>query len=534
MTPLCSKYYLVCYLIIFTLWIVVTFINETYSLAHVSRQVQQIVTDVLASPQWHVNKYNENHEIIQLFIPENPDQLPTQRIMDAMEPMNFENGGTDNTFVQNICRATSQVKISIPVNQNSNSIHDAERNSTTMRWKMQTLDLNGTEKTVGGDEFYITYHDESYHYNDQTVPQNSADHPLAVAHIHDLEDGSYEIDFVLSPMAMVMNINMVMTNNNTLKERLMGGNLTVYLVHTCGIGQMAPPTKNFWRNGGFVQTSYTAHVNSEHILPSIRPFEPPQRVLDLESFHRVIFVGDSLMNQFVHHKNIFFHSNVVCTGYTYMPLNSNSWREFAFKVNEDIANVKRNLKEEVKQQATNVPGNEAGSDSSSRLKLALVMGSSTWDILANNLDQGLSYPYVRQGPTWSDHRIAMKKLIEWVKENHPDVTLIWKSATPLQTHVISEEVIFGSDANATERIRYMSLSRSTDLYNYQKEICEEMNIPFLDVYDAYKLSGDWSFPSDGRHYRPELNQVIFNWFFSKPQNVFIDYSFSRLLDAYEI
>ena len=72
----------------------------------------------------------------------------------------------------------------------------------------------------------------------------------------------------------------------------------------------------------------------------------------------------------------------------------------------------------------------------------------------------------------------------------------------------------------------MSSTRSRDLYEYQKEICNEMKVPFMDVYDAYHLSADWHYPTDGRHYRPELSEIVLNWFYSNPEHNGIDYSYS--------
>ena len=76
----------------------------------------------------------------------------------------------------------------------------------------------------------------------------------------------------------------------------------------------------------------------------------------------------------------------------------------------------------------------------------------------------------------------------------------------------------------------MSTSRSTTIYELQKKIMLEMQVPLLDVYEATLLSGDWHFPTDGRHFRPEFNEMTFNWFYSTRENIEIDYRF----DGYEV
>ena len=78
----------------------------------------------------------------------------------------------------------------------------------------------------------------------------------------------------------------------------------------------------------------------------------------------------------------------------------------------------------------------------------------------------------------------------------------------------------------------MSSTRAKDLYNYQHENCKEMNVSVIDTYEATLLSGDWHYPEDGRHYRPDFNQVLLNRFYSKPQNnVTIDPKLLRSLLA---
>ena len=80
-----------------------------------------------------------------------------------------------------------------------------------------------------------------------------------------------------------------------------------------------------------------------------------------------------------------------------------------------------------------------------------------------------------------------------------------------QTHIVVSKRTkwFGPVEKAVKRIRYMSESRSRALYLVQKGICDELAVPFLDVYEAYALSGDW------HSYRPELNRAVFTWLFGE-------------------
>jgi hypothetical protein len=153
----------------------------------------------------------------------------------------------------------------------------------------------------------------------------------------------------------------------------------------------------------------------------------------------------------------------------------------------------------------------------------LILGSSAWDIL-DAADTG-------QGADFADHQKACRTLIALIGNLtlNATVTTVWKSPTAVHPHIVVKRRTkwFGPIAKATRRIKYMSTGRAETLYEKQKAIMAELQVPFLDVYEATYLSADWHFPSDGRHYMPQLNQAMFNWFYSQPApNVTIDYSYT--------
>jgi hypothetical protein len=67
-------------------------------------------------------------------------------------------------------------------------------------------------------------------------------------------------------------------------------------------------------------------------------------------------------------------------------------------------------------------------------------------------------------------------------------------------------------ARLLHRIRYMSDSRTRELYQVQKQICETLRVPFLDGYQASVLSADHMMAGDGRHYTGTYNEFVSNWF----------------------
>jgi hypothetical protein len=86
----------------------------------------------------------------------------------------------------------------------------------------------------------------------------------------------------------------------------------------------------------------------------------------------------------------------------------------------------------------------------------------------------------------------------------------WVELDRIVEHDRATATLFGIN-----RIRYMSASRSRYLYELQKSIMKSLHVPFLDLYEGTYLSSDRLYPSDGRHYRPELNRKMIGWFFSK-------------------
>jgi hypothetical protein len=174
---------------------------------------------------------------------------------------------------------------------------------------------------------------------------------------------------------------------------------------------------------------------------------------------------------------------------------------------------------------------------------AVMVGSAMWDILDSK--------DTLQGTQYKDHEEACRILINQIRLRYPDVNILWKSPTAVHIHVvdldrlvvskIGEAALFG-----IERIRYMSSSRSKYLYDIQKALVMDEQrrhgtdaIAFLDLYEATFLSADWLFPSDGRHYRPDLNRLILQWFYpgvdntgSERQNVSVlgDRKGGKLLD----
>jgi hypothetical protein len=139
---------------------------------------------------------------------------------------------------------------------------------------------------------------------------------------------------------------------------------------------------------------------------------------------------------------------------------------------------------------------------------ALLLGSAAWDLLQPSNINGTHWG----DEDWVDHSNAIRIVIEHVRINYPMVNVYWKSPAALHVHRVDR-----NNAAATNRARYMAASRSRRLYEVQKQLLQSLGVPFLDVYEAFYLSGDWCFDEDGRHYAVWLNYVVLGWFYGKDE-----------------
>ena len=105
-----------------------------------------------------------------------------------------------------------------------------------------------------------------------------------------------------------------------------------------------------------------------------------------------------------------------------------------------------------------------------------------------------------------------------IRHRFPLVDLVWKSPMAVHIHVVDLERVEQHDKETASlfginRIRYMSSSRAKFLYDAQKQLMKSLDVPLLDIFEATYLSSDRLYPSDGRHYRPNLNRLMLGWFY---------------------
>jgi len=268
-------------------------------------------------------------------------------------------------------------------------------------WILESIDAKGNPKTVGGDEFYVTYRDDIV---------AKATEVTAAAFIDDLGDGTYSLDFVTTPM-------------NPIPSNLTGrGTLTVNFQYSCGIGKAHQPVKDKWTMGG---ATFIRHSAANVTQPLIRKCERPTNAIDLRTFDKVIAFGDSIMEQqFIlkgsnlkkQIKEQYFRPNVY-------------WRE---NPASELVNAKL-FRFMTKLESWH------GEDLLNSSNTALIVGSAIWDIIAKKTNS--------VGPGFTDHLDTCRRFIEVIRELYPTVTVIWKAPTAMVRTFASNLASFGWGRN---------------------------------------------------------------------------------------
>ena len=434
----------------------------------------------------------DHNSIGVIFVPAVPDTVAQERVHAAIA------GNNDNDPV--VTERCTEWPISCQVRIDTTTTNGKD-------WILTSLDSHGNPKSVGGDEFYVAYTaNNNNNNNHETQPYT------AVAWMEDRQNGTYRLDFCATPTS---------SSAPHLEEGdTTGGTLTIYFQYSCGIGRMAPPSKQEWTNGGYTHRRHDVHLSKG---PPIRPFVHPNssssssnnnnQVIDLNNFDLIVAFGDSTMEQFVRQRpnkkgKYYFQHNLSYGTKVAFGLNTTSVSQFLELLEQGSGSHLRD--------ATTYP------------RRALVVGSGLWDILD-------SKDTVQGATQYEDHRQACRNYLSQLQHAFPDVTILWKSPTAVHIHVVDLERLVVSQMGEAalfgiERLRYMSASRSQRVYEIQKQIVleaqrqqqqingndDEDRLFFLDLYEATYLSADWLFPSDGRHYRPDLNRFMLQWFYRTP------------------
>lgn len=342
------------------------------------------------------------------------------------------------------CTITSRFRLVIPSQE-------------TEPWILQTFDSRG-EKTVGGDEVYIMW---KAHNGDQ-----------AVAWAHDRQDGNYELEFVRPPI-------MKQAGPAVL------GRVTIFYDYSCGIGSLAPPLKDNYTRAGEVQMLF---MEKDVPRPPIREFQEPNRdkAIDLDRYDFVYFFGDSMVQQLSRRQTTDFYWN-----------NKMFYKENVHQsltTTEDVENMLQKLRD--------WHGSNLTAAATSGQSIAVVTGSSLWDILNSHVDPG-----------YQRHAAACRSFLTQFRLEFPHVDLYWKSPSALHFHKL-RMLRKTPGTLLQERAAYMSQALPYQMYLLQQALMKELQVPFLDLYEAYYLSGPWTRRHDARHYKDEISSLLLSYYWS--------------------
>jgi hypothetical protein len=367
------------------------------------------------------------------------------------------------------CSVTTRFRLLIPSSSSTSQSKSKSINIKTEKpWILQTFDSRGLAKSVGGDEVYIIWKGQN---GDQ-----------AVAWAHDLLDGTYELEFVQPPIRSVQGQS---EPDHALATK---GKLTIFYDFSCGIGSLMPPLKENYTRAGEVQTMV---LQKGVPRPPIREYAQPNAdyALDLSKYDFVYFFGDSMIQQLSRrfqtnlywNDKIFYQENVAQS----------------LTTTEDVDTMLQKLRD---WHGTSLMAAAANANNASR-SLAVVTGSSLWEILRGHVDPG-----------YRRHEAACRAFVMKFRDEFPGVDLYWKSPSALHFHKL-RILRKDQDALLRERARYMSQALPYQMYKLQKALMKELDVPFLDLYEAYYLSGPWTRTRwDARHFRDEISALLLSYY----------------------
>lgn len=187
------------------------------------------------------------------------------------------------------------------------------------------------------------------------------------------------------------------------------------------------------------------------------------------------------MEQFVEENQQLFHSNIYFNKLTDRALTTQTVTSFVKKIQSFIVQSIQKLKRSK--------------------RLALLIGSASWDLLTHDIGQGAGL---------DNHRKFLRQLIENLQKRNSNTNVEIFGKSPSAVHI--QQVQSDHD-----EVLYISSSSVYDIYLCQKEVMKQLHEFFLDTtcLSAASLAST----GDGRQFRPELNRFMLNLFYKNNQHL---------------
>lgn len=314
-------------------------------------------------------------------------------------------------------------------------------------------------KTIGGDEVYVEWISNT---------------DMGVAEVTDRHDGTYLLEFTRPPAYqynMTHNISLVNIGygNDSPSDISFEdsdesfGQLRIYYHYTCNVSSYYKLEKQYFTGSGAVfETFDHSHIPK----PPIRDFIPPNEdgAIDLSKYDTLIPFGDSVIREFFW--QTFFHDScdhpTQFGGCPHSLSNHSDALYWIDRFNTFNGGIVHAIAEDK--------------------SIALVTGSAVWDFLVSDALR----------PDMTEHLDAIREYITAIRTNYPRLDIYWKAPSALHIHRLSRKF---------ERQTVNSYIIARNLHLAQQKLMEELDIPYMDIHDAYFLSAAWTQPGDSIHYR---------------------------------
>jgi hypothetical protein len=363
-----------------------------------------------------------------------------------------------------LCPPTSQVQINL------------------QDWTFQTYGPDGTKKTIGGDELYIYYEDGDGIASNTDQRTTATCTSLTIDH----GNGTYSLNFTTHPY---------LNASIPLKE---SGKLQIWLEYSCGIGSIMRPFKDSWKTIGAIMAHWTADKVPR---PPMNTFMPPNsdHAIDLGQIRSIMSGGDSVMQHFV------------------SPLyNQFYWKNLSFGKNLRDCLLKRSVGKQFQ-----LIKNRLKNFYSVHKNVGVIVGFAAWELqkpFGNELKAIPGQPY-DDADLLPEHLSQLGKLIGRLRRSFPGAKVYFKTGSYLHLHVVARDHGDDWENLAKIRIRYMSYHRTMFLYEKQKELMRQLDVPILDVMEgSYLIPDRPRAPGDAMHYDIDTNKFMVDWFYPYGMN----------------
>ena len=353
-----------------------------------------------------------------------------------------------------------------------------------------------TVKTMGGDEFYPTI--------TLNNPVSGKEEVMAVGRVSELSEGRYALYFKSLNENVLYNIS-----DQQIKsiKRGTGYFLNIMLQYSCSEGMLPPPAKYHRSDGGainkLVPVWFPSSLQQQPLI--VRTEERPSHrmQINLKKFKLVLALGDSLMEQMVQGGKL--SSKTVVPPWIYKkiqaPLASDKMETHFMKaVQKACKTPQGGMFLGIDKNHVALPKRDACSTNST----LLILNSGIWDLLEDG-NFSKSKTCCNYDLNFEDHLGSLRALLLRIRDEFPYVTIGWKSVTAAHVH----RTACGSEAACNLRIKYMSNSRATIIYQMQMELLQREfpDVLIVDLYEFTYYRAHLSRPGDGRHYRCDRKSV---------------------------